>query len=74
MSRSISVEHVVKLVKACGQDLIDNAEEIVGARTNLKELTINIRIPLGPEISFPEIIVDSEAMVSPDNLSDTLLK
>lgn len=74
MSNDRLVEHVVSLVKACGQDLIDNAEEIVGARTKLKKLTINITIPLGSEFSFPEIIVNSEGMISPDNLLDALIE
>lgn len=51
-------QYLVEMLKACGQDLIENAEEIVGKLENRTDFTIQISLCEGGQNNFvPKIEV-----------------
>lgn len=50
-------EYLVEMLKACGQDLIENAEEIVGKIDNRVDFTIQISLAEEGQKTIPKIEV-----------------
>lgn len=51
---------LVEQVKACGQELIDRAEDFVGSGDLVSDFTIWIRFPMGENPMLPTIEVQKE--------------
>lgn len=53
-------QRIIEQVKACGQELIDRAEDFVGNGDLVSDFTIWIRFPMGESPMFPTIEIQKE--------------
>lgn len=53
-------QKIIEQVKACGQELIDRAEDFVGSGDLVSDFTIWIRFPMGESPMFPTIEIQKE--------------
>ena len=58
----INHDYLVDMVKACGQEFIDQAENIVGETNSIIGLDIRVRIPTDGKV--PSINVTRESLVN----------